>query len=66
LSKGRQPCIEKQTRGGIWRYNANASEPTILGRRTYASGIRNGEGIAIDSDGWLFVTQHGRDQLYQD
>ena len=34
-------------------------------RARYASGIRNGEGFAIDSDGRLFVTQHGRDQLAQ-
>ncbi len=66
LSKGRQPCIEKQTRGGIWRYNANALNQRFSAAERYASGIRNGEGIAIDSDGWLFVTQHGRDQLYQD
>jgi len=66
LSKGRQPCIERQTRGGIWRYNANALNQRFSAAERYASGIRNGEGIAIDSDGWLFVTQHGRDQLYQD
>jgi hypothetical protein len=29
----------------------------------YVAGIRNGEGFAVDSQGRLFVTQHGRDQL---
>ena len=30
----------------------------------YATGIRNAEGFAIDSNGRIFVTQHGRDQLH--
>src|SRR6266403_431335 len=41
LSKGRQPCIEKQTRGGIWRYNANALNQRFSAAERYASGIRN-------------------------
>jgi hypothetical protein len=28
-------------------------------------GIRNGEAFAFDAEGRLFVTQHGRDQLFQ-
>jgi mono/diheme cytochrome c family protein len=30
----------------------------------FATGIRNAEGFVIDSRGRVFVTQHGRDQLY--
>jgi glucose/arabinose dehydrogenase/cytochrome c5 len=66
LSKGRQPCTEKETRGGIWRYDANASNQRFSPAGRYASGLRNGEGMAIDGDGRVLVTQHGRDQLYQD
>lgn len=66
LSPGRKPCIEKETRGGIWRYDANKLNQTFSAAERYATGIRNGEGMAIDSDGRLFVTQHGRDQLLQD
>jgi mono/diheme cytochrome c family protein len=66
LSPGRKPCIEKETRGGIWRYDANQLNQTFSAAERYATGIRNGEGMAIDSDGRLFVTQHGRDQLLQD
>ncbi len=29
----------------------------------FATGLRNGEGIAFDSAGRIFATQHGRDQL---
>jgi glucose/arabinose dehydrogenase/cytochrome c5 len=65
-SKGRQPCTEKETRGGIWRYDANALNQRFSPAERYAAGIRNGEGMAFDSDDQLLVTQHGRDQLYQD
>jgi glucose/arabinose dehydrogenase len=66
LSPGHQPCTEKETRGGIWRYDANKLDQHFSAAERYASGIRNGEGMAIDKDGRLFVTQHGRDQLLQD
>jgi len=65
-SKGHQPCTEKETRGGIWRYDANQLNQKFSAAERYASGDRNGEGFAIDGDGRMFVTQHGRDQLYQD
>jgi mono/diheme cytochrome c family protein len=62
-SPGNQPCTEKETRAGTWRYDANRTGQVFSPRERYATGIRNGEGFAIDSDGRLFVTQHGRDQL---
>jgi glucose/arabinose dehydrogenase/mono/diheme cytochrome c family protein len=65
-SPGRQPCTEKETRGGIWRYDASKTNQRFSAAERYASGIRNGEGFAIDADGRLFVTQHGRDQLAED
>jgi glucose/arabinose dehydrogenase/mono/diheme cytochrome c family protein len=63
-SPGIQPCTELQTRGGIWRYDANGSNQTFSPAGRYATGIRNAEGFAIDSVGRIFVTQHGRDQLH--
>src|SRR5258708_12711484 len=65
-SPGRQPCTEKETRGGTWRYDASKTNQRFSAAERYASGIRNGEGFAIDADGRLFVTQHGRDQLAED
>jgi glucose/arabinose dehydrogenase len=62
-SKGHEPCTEKETRAGIWRYDANKTGQVFSSAERYAAGIRNGEGFAIDSQGRLFVTQHGRDQL---
>ncbi|HEV2495325.1 MAG TPA: c-type cytochrome [Terriglobia bacterium] len=61
---GANPCTELETRGGIWRYDANKTNQTFSPAARYATGIRNAEGLAIDSSGRVFATQHGRDQLH--
>jgi len=63
-SPGIDPCTELQTRGGIWRYDANKTNQAFSPMERFATGIRNAEGFAIHADGRLFVTQHGRDQLH--
>jgi glucose/arabinose dehydrogenase/cytochrome c5 len=63
-SPGINPCTELETRGGVWRYDANKTNQKFSGAARYATGIRNAEGYAIDSAGRVFVTQHGRDQLH--
>jgi glucose/arabinose dehydrogenase/mono/diheme cytochrome c family protein len=64
-TKGHEPCTELQTRGGIWRFDANKTGQRFSRAERYATGIRNGEGMDFDSAGRLFVTQHGRDQLLE-
>ncbi len=61
---GANPCTELETRGGVWRYDANKTDQKFSPANRYATGIRNGEGFAFDAAGNLFVTQHGRDQLH--
>ena len=61
---GDNPCTELETRGGVWRYDANKTNQTFSPAERYATGIRNAEGFAFESAGHLFVTQHGRDQLH--
>jgi len=63
-SPGLKPCTELETRGGIWRYDANKTGQTFSPAERFATGIRNAEGFAIDETGRIFVTQHGRDQLH--
>jgi glucose/arabinose dehydrogenase/mono/diheme cytochrome c family protein len=63
-SPGINPCTELETRGGIWRYDANKTNQTFSPTERFATGIRNAEGFGIDSADRLFVTQHGRDQLH--
>jgi mono/diheme cytochrome c family protein len=50
-------------RAGIWRYDANRTGQHFSPAERSATGLRNGEGIAFDSAGRIFATQHGRDQL---
>ena len=64
-SPGYDPCTELETRAGIWRYDANKTGQRFSPAERYATGLRNGEGFAFDTSGRLFVTQHGRDQLWQ-
>jgi glucose/arabinose dehydrogenase/mono/diheme cytochrome c family protein len=64
-SPGINPCTELETRGGIWRYDANKTNQVFSPADRFATGIRNGEGFGVDTGGHhIFVTQHGRDQLH--
>ncbi len=62
-SPGEKPCTELETRGGIWRYNADKIGQRFSAKERFVTGLRNGEGLSFDSAGRLFATQHGRDQL---
>jgi glucose/arabinose dehydrogenase len=62
-SAGHQPCTELETRAGIWRYDANRTGQRFSPNERFATGLRNGEGIAFDAAGRILATQHGRDQL---
>jgi glucose/arabinose dehydrogenase len=60
---GAKPCTELETRAGIWQYDANKTGQRFSAKERYATGIRNAVGLAFASDGSLWSTQHGRDQL---
>jgi len=62
-SMGVDPCVELETRAGIWRYDANKLNQRFSKSARYATGIRNAMGIDVASDGKVYATQHGRDQL---
>ncbi len=64
-SPGQKPCTELQTRGGIWRFDANKLSQTFSPSNRYATGIRNTVGIALAPDGSLYSMQHGRDVLFE-
>ena len=40
-SPGLKPCVETQTRGGIWRYDANKTNQTFSASARFATGLRN-------------------------
>jgi len=64
-SPGVDPCTELETRAGMWKYDANKAGQVFSAKERFATGIRNGMGIAIAGDGKVYATQHGRDQFLQ-
>jgi glucose/arabinose dehydrogenase len=63
-SPGDQPCTERETRAGVWRYDANGKGQRFSPAERFVTGLRNAGGIAVDSTGvGIYATQHGRDQL---
>lgn len=65
-SPGQRPCPQLELQGGIWRYDARASNQTQAddGER-YATGVRNA--VAIEYNAALdrvYFLSHGRDALY--
>jgi glucose/arabinose dehydrogenase/mono/diheme cytochrome c family protein len=65
-SPGLSPCPELRVRDGIWRYRADQLNQHFSPAERFATGIRNADGITIDSTGrGVYATQQGRDQLGQ-
>ncbi|HYK34482.1 PQQ-dependent sugar dehydrogenase [Alloacidobacterium sp.] len=64
-SPGAKPCTELETRGGVWKFDANKTDQKFSPSDRYATGIRNAEGFGVDAaDHRIYITQHGRDQLH--
>jgi glucose/arabinose dehydrogenase len=65
-SKGMMPCPVLDSAGGIWRFSASKRDQTYGDGKRYATGLRNVVGLDWNEQAnQLFVTQHGRDQLFQ-
>lgn len=65
-SPGDDPCVELETRAGIWRFAADKLHQTPEDGMHYATGIRNA--VAMEwspSHNSLFAAQHGRDDLHR-
>lgn len=62
-SPGHDPCTELETRAGIWKFNADAQNQSFSPSARYATGVRNGTGIAFAPGGQLYAMTHGRDQF---
>ncbi|HEX6748628.1 MAG TPA: PQQ-dependent sugar dehydrogenase [Longimicrobium sp.] len=63
-SPGKDPCLETDSRAGIWRFDANRPNQRQGDGVHWARGIRNAMGLAFAPGGQLYATQHGRDQLH--
>lgn len=65
-SRGVDPCVELDTRAGIWSFDANGRQQVPGPANRFATGIRNAIALARHpTDGALWAMQHGRDQFLQ-
>jgi glucose/arabinose dehydrogenase len=65
-SKGMNPCPILDSAGGIWQFKASQRDQSYGDGVRYATGLRNVVGLDWNNAAnQLFVTQHGRDQLFQ-
>ncbi|MFQ5550476.1 MAG: PQQ-dependent sugar dehydrogenase [Gemmatimonadales bacterium] len=64
-SPGQDPCLERDTRAGIWRFRADRIGQTFQDGTRFATGLRNTIALAMGPDGRLYGAVHGRDQLLQ-
>lgn len=64
-SPGVDPCVERESRAGLWRFSATRAGQKVADGERHAAGIRNSVALELAPDGKLWVAQHGRDQLFQ-
>lgn len=64
-SLGQDPCLELQSRAGIWRFSASKLRQTQADGEHFATGLRNVVALTYNHEvGALYGLQHGRDQLH--
>ena len=63
---GKEPCDERDTRAGIWRFATDRLGQTQGDGERYSAGVRNAGAIAVHpTSADLYAVIHGRDQLRQ-
>jgi glucose/arabinose dehydrogenase len=63
-AKGVDPCVELETRAGIWAFDAAKHGQKPADGVRFATGIRNSVSLTVNPrDGSLWATMHGRDGL---
>jgi glucose/arabinose dehydrogenase len=61
---GVDPCVELETRAGIWAFDVNRTNQKPADGRRFATGMRNSVSLTVNpKDNTLWATMHGRDQL---
>jgi glucose/arabinose dehydrogenase len=65
-SPGIDPCLERDTRGGVWKFSAHTPNQTQVSGSRFVAGTRNANALALNKQtGALFAAQNGRDQLFE-
>ncbi len=61
---GVDPCVELDSRAGVWTFDANKLGQHPPDGVRFATGMRNSVSLTVDRrDNTLWATMHGRDQL---
>jgi glucose/arabinose dehydrogenase len=61
---GVDPCVELETRAGVWAFDANKPGQHPADGTRFATGMRNSVSLTVNPrDHTLWATMHGRDQL---
>lgn len=64
-SPGMDPCPQLEERGGIWRFDAWATDQTQADGERWATGVRNAVALTVrPQTEALWAVIHGRDQLH--
>lgn len=65
-SPGIYPCVELETRAGIWKFSDNELNQQQTLDKRYATGIRNAVALTWnEQQDKLYALQHGRDDLHR-
>ena len=65
-SPGDDPCVELETRAGIWKFDENQLNQVQDMEHRYVTGIRNAVALTWNFEvDRLFAVQHGRDDLHR-
>jgi glucose/arabinose dehydrogenase len=65
-SKGLEPCPILDSAAGIWQFRTDKLDQTYKDGVRYATGLRNVVGLDWNNEtNELYVTQHGRDDLFR-
>jgi glucose/arabinose dehydrogenase len=65
-SPGIYPCVELETRAGIWRFSDDQLNQQQTLEKRYATGIRNAVALTWNTKAdRLYALQHGRDDLHR-
>lgn len=65
-SPGIDPCIELETRAGIWKFSDSELHQQQTLDKRYATGMRNTMALSwSESDQMIYAASHGRDDLHR-
>jgi glucose/arabinose dehydrogenase len=64
-AKGRDPCVELDSTGGVWSFKTDRNNQTLKDGTRVATGLHNAVALAVNPrDTMIYAVSHGRDGLH--